>query len=193
MKKVLLAVMVMVGTVALAQKNHGDHKRGLTNSADRMKQDLSLSDDQYTKVKGINEKYASSYSAVRQDTSLTRGRAASKLNKLKTDREAELKKVLSAEQWTKWTSNDRNGRHGLSADRMKQKLSLSDDQYNKVKAINEKYSSKYSSVQTEQEAELKKVLTPEQWATWTDLKAKKTDDHKGHHRGGHYRGRRHHG
>ena len=57
MKKVLLAALVMVGTIAFAQRKHGDHSGKQTNSADRMKQELSLNDDQYNKVKAINEKY----------------------------------------------------------------------------------------------------------------------------------------
>jgi len=177
-------MLVMVSTVAFAQKKHGgDFHNGKTNSANRMKQELSLSDDQYNKVKAINEKYASKYSAVRQDTSLTRGRASSKFRSLKTEQVAELKEVLTADQWTKWTAQ--KNKHTLSADRMKQQLSLSDDQYNKVKALNEKYVAKYSTVKTEQDTELKKVLTPEQWTKWNDLTAKRTQGHRSHgrHRG----------
>lgn len=192
MKKVLLAALVMVGTVAFAQKKHGgDFHNGKRNSAERMKQELSLTDDQYNKVKALNEKYASEFSAIRQDTSLTRGRAKSKMNSLKTERKAELKKTLTSEQWTKWTAH--KSREAVSADRMKQALSLTDDQYSKVKAINEKYVAKYSTVKTEQEADLKKVLTPEQWKKWNDLSAKRLhgykDYPKNHHRGDHDRNR----
>jgi periplasmic protein CpxP/Spy len=84
------------------------------------------------------------------------------------------------------------------ADRMKKELLLNDDQYSQVKSLNEKYSERYAavrkdtsltrgrtmskmkSIRTEQETELKKILTPDQATKWNALKAKRQEERKDH-------------
>ena len=69
-----------------------------------MKKELSLSDDQVGKMKAIGTKFAQRHAAIRKDTALTQGTARKEMQKVRTERETELKGVLTAEQWTKYTA-----------------------------------------------------------------------------------------
>jgi protein CpxP len=105
----MLAVLVMAGSAALAQhrgygsKDDHDPKERAAKSAERMKKELSLSEDQFSKVKTSNEKFSERYAAIRKDTSLTRGKTMSKMKSVRTEQETELKKILTSDQWTKWS------------------------------------------------------------------------------------------
>ena len=88
------------------------------------------------------------------------------------------------------------------SDKMKTELSLNDEQYGKVKGIYEKFGNsqlqvwkdtsltrgtfhkRVEKLRTDQEVQLKGVLTDAQWTKWTALKAAKKDERmKKHHRG----------
>jgi protein CpxP len=111
-KNVMLVVLVLISAVTFAQKgesNHGgkrdhDAKARTTRMADHMKKELSLNDDQYSKVKSLGEKYSERYAAVRRDTSLTRGRTMSQMKKIRSEQETELKTILTSDQLTKWNA-----------------------------------------------------------------------------------------
>jgi len=129
MKKsvMLVALLLMMSTVMFAQRGH---RRGVPNKAkatpeamaarraDRMKAEVSLNDDQYTKVKAIYLKFAESQSKVRQDTTLTKEASRAETKKLMDASEAEIKTVLTPEQQTKWAEfrktqrDQRGGRRG---------------------------------------------------------------------------------
>ncbi|CAN5399656.1 hypothetical protein BH10BAC4_BH10BAC4_02720 [soil metagenome] len=104
MKKYMMAAgLIAVSTVIFAQRHNGDHGASPTKRAEKMKAELSLSEDQYTKVKTINEKFAASHIKLKSDTALTVGTARKQREKLKTDHQAQLKSVLTEAQWTKWS------------------------------------------------------------------------------------------
>jgi periplasmic protein CpxP/Spy len=103
-KYMMVAGLMAVSTIIFAQRHKGDHGASPTKQADKMKTELSLSDDQYAKVKAINEKFAASHVKLRSDTALTVGTAHKQREKLKTDHQAQLKSVLTEVQWTKWSS-----------------------------------------------------------------------------------------
>jgi len=119
-KNLMLAVLVLISAVTFAQKGKHSHdpKERATRSADHLKKELSLNDDQYAKVKSLNEKYSERYAAVRKDTSLTRGRTMSQMKSIRGERETELKKILTPEQVTKWDAlkakrqEERKNHHG---------------------------------------------------------------------------------
>jgi Spy/CpxP family protein refolding chaperone len=104
MKNLMLVVLVLISAVTFAQKGRGHHdpKERATKRADHMKKELSLNDDQYAKVKSLNEKYSERYAAVKKDTSLTRGRTMSRMKSIRSEQETELKKILTPDQATKW-------------------------------------------------------------------------------------------
>ncbi len=105
-KNLMFVALVLMSAVAFAQKGkhgHGhDPKERAARMADHLKKELSLNDDQYAKVKSLNEKYTERYRAVRKDTSLTRGRSMSQMKRIRGEQETELKKILTPEQTTKW-------------------------------------------------------------------------------------------
>ena len=103
-KNMMLAGLMMVSTIIFAQHHKGDPSGMAEKRSEKMKTELSLTDDQYGKVKAINEKYAASYSKLRSDTSLTIGTSRKKMVKLRTDQEAQIKSVLTEAQLTKWTA-----------------------------------------------------------------------------------------
>ena len=116
-KNMMLAGLIMMSTIVFAQHPNEDRAGMATKRADKMKTQLSLSDDQYAKVKVINEKFAASHVALRKDTSITIGTSEKRREQLKKDHEAQLKKVLTDAQWTKWTAlratrSDDKKKHG---------------------------------------------------------------------------------
>ena len=83
--------------------------------ADRMKTEVSLSDDQYTKVKAIFVRFSEDQAKVRNDSTLTRDASREQTKKLMDATEAEVNKVLTPAQQTKWaeykkTQQDRRGK-----------------------------------------------------------------------------------
>jgi hypothetical protein len=120
-KNLMLVVLVLISAVTFAQKGRHNHdpKERAARHADHLKKELSLNDEQYAKVKSLNEKYSERYAAVRKDTSLTRGRTMSQMKSIRGERETELKKILTSEQVTKWEAlkakrqeERKNYRHG---------------------------------------------------------------------------------
>lgn len=124
-KSVMLIALLLMSTLMFAQK--GQHRGGpkgkaspeamATRRADRMKTEVSLSDDQYTKVKAIFVKFTEGQAKVRQDSTLTRDASRAETKKLMDATEAELKTVLTPEQQTKWAEakkaqRDRRGKGG---------------------------------------------------------------------------------
>jgi hypothetical protein len=95
------------------------------------------------------------------------------------------------------------------SDKMKTELSLNDEQYGKVKGIYEKFGSnqlqvrkdtsltrgtfhkRMEKLKTDQDVQIKSVLTDVQWTKWTTLKTTRQDQGmKKHHRGGYHDGHR---
>ena len=124
----MLAGLMMVSTIIFAQHHKGDRSDRAGKGAEKMKTELSLSDDQYAKVKAINEKYAASYSKLRSDTALTVGTSHKRMKQLHDDQQTQIKSVLTKEQLTKWTAmkakrdedrkNHKRGKgHGTKSDK----------------------------------------------------------------------------
>lgn len=124
-KNVTLAVLMIVSTVIFAQKRDHDHKGHdpkdrAAKSAEQMKKELLLNDDQYAKVKSLNEKYYQKYSALRKDTSLTGGRTMNRMKTIRGQQETELQTILTSEQLAKWNalkSKQQEERKNQSKDR----------------------------------------------------------------------------
>ena len=114
-KNVMFLGLMMVSTIILAQGQKRDsHATG--RQSDYLKKELSLSDDQVAKVKAIRMKFAERHSAIRKDTSLSQGTARKQSMNLRAEQETELKGVLTADQWTKYTAmkakrGEGRGRH----------------------------------------------------------------------------------
>ncbi|NOT75114.1 MAG: hypothetical protein HOP08_09320 [Cyclobacteriaceae bacterium] len=115
-KNLILAGMMMVSTIIFAQ--HGKHAPSAKTGKklEKLKTELLLTDDQYVRVKAINEKFAASYTKLKKDTAMSVGTSQKQHVKLRTDQEAQIKSVLNEPQLAKWNSmtKKKNGRgkHG---------------------------------------------------------------------------------
>ena len=96
--------MMVMSTMVFAQHHKADPKAIATRTTDRMKKALLLNDDQYAKVKAVNEKFIESSLQVRRDTALTQGIARNQQKQLRTDHQSQLKQILTDEQWSKWST-----------------------------------------------------------------------------------------
>ena len=188
--RMMVVVMAMLMSSALfAQgRKHGGPHRGEHN-ADKMKSALNLSDEQYTKVKSINEKYAVKFSEFRKDT-VARKHNRDAMKSLRTERENEISSVLTPDQKTKWNAHreeqkrkhtEKRRDHEARVKAMKAELALTPEQEAKLKASNEKFGGKLKGwhdaqrkenhgeiqkLKTEHEAEVKSILTPDQFEKW---------------------------
>lgn len=140
-KSVMLMILMAASTAMFAQRHYGDGKGRADRFNDYMKKELSLTDDQYAKVKTINQTFADRFKTVRKDSSLSRESSRTEMKKIHTEHEAALKGVLTDKQYAQWTAlkENHNGDHGAHAEYMKKELSLNDDQYSKVKAIDKTF------------------------------------------------------
>lgn len=103
-KNVMLAALMLVSTFIFAQrKPHHDNKKGHERHAEHLKKSLLLTDDQYTKVKSINENFAKQFKAIRKDTAMTQGAARAQTKKMREEQKTQMRSVLNEPQWAKWT------------------------------------------------------------------------------------------
>jgi hypothetical protein len=101
-KSVMFLAVMMTSSIIFAQRHQGDPNG--TGRSERLKKELSLSDDQYSKVKAIKIKFAERQASIRKDTSLTQGMAQKQMKNLRSEQETELKSVLTADQWNKYAA-----------------------------------------------------------------------------------------
>jgi hypothetical protein len=112
MKKFMVLIVCMMASTIIFAQRHGSDKDKGGKHAEKMKTMLSLNDDQVARIKVIDEKFKASHVKLKSDTALTVGTMHNKMQKLKTEREAELKGVLTETQWTKWTTEkEKRGGH----------------------------------------------------------------------------------
>ncbi len=166
--------------------------------AERMKTELGLDDVQYKAVKAINEDHAAKLSKVWHDSTMSKDTKHQQMKALHNEREAALKKVLSAEQHKKLAANrsEQRTKHGARmagprgdfTERMQKELSLTDEQTQKIKAINREFGQQFRSLRNdstiskedntarikqlrdEYQKKLKTVLNEEQFNKWEKLK-----------------------
>lgn len=121
-KNLMLIALLLMSTLMFAQRgSHQGGPKGKPNPeamaarrADRMKTEVSLTDEQYTKVKAIFVKFSEDQAKVRKDSTLTRDASREQTKQLMEATEAEVNKVLTPAQQTKWaeykkTQQDRRG------------------------------------------------------------------------------------
>src|SRR5450755_3373736 len=88
-KHVMLMALMMMSTMIFAQRHKPDPKAMADKRTDKMKTELSLNDDQYSKVKTINENFALRHVQLRRDTSLTVGTVRNQMKKLRTEHQTQ--------------------------------------------------------------------------------------------------------
>lgn len=209
-KSLMLGVWMMAATLVMAQPRSKDAHQHSGRNAEKMKTELSLDDEQYASIKKINEKYAGRHLMLRRDSTLERDQKLVEMKALRADRKKEVDAVLTPDQKTKWAAyrearaekiksrmSERQARH---AGRMKEALSLTDEQQARMKAARETFKEKAEEArnnpnfsETEKRSEIKKlksvheetvksILTEEQFKKWTEFKTKNPGKHRLKHR-----------
>jgi len=194
---------MMMTTIIFAQR-HANVRKGMHNSAEELKTELSLNDAQYAKVNDLNQKFTSQMQALRSDSSKARDTRREEMKNINVERKSEMKKILTEKQYTQWTALQerrkdeamQNKPNGTQADRMKKDLLLTDDQYVKIKTIDQNFGVRFKTLRDDsvserksvradmknlkmqRDAEIKQVLTPDQYTKWTAQKAEKKNQKK---------------
>ena len=101
-KMMLVVAMLLVSTQIFAQNGNRDPQQMVQRQTERMTERLSLTADQTAKVLEINKNLAEKMQAARNSGELTADNRSAFRKKQGEERDVELKKVLTEEQWTKW-------------------------------------------------------------------------------------------
>jgi Spy/CpxP family protein refolding chaperone len=87
-----------------AKRHRSDVKKSRGDHALSMQKNLSLSDEQTSKIKAIDQEFASKFRALRQDSTLARDDSHEKAKSLREEYRSKTKAVLTDEQFQKWQS-----------------------------------------------------------------------------------------
>jgi Spy/CpxP family protein refolding chaperone len=103
----VFAGLMVMGIVTFGQGWSGRHHGSAMASrgVDKMKSELSLTDDQVAKVKAINDKFTKSFEELRKDTTITIAASRAKARKLIADQRSQVNGVLTPAQQTKWAEH----------------------------------------------------------------------------------------
>lgn len=120
MNKVLFPAMFMafslISVASFSQQAKPDPEARAKKISEKMKTELSLSEDQYAKVYDINLKYSRQMSGLRHEASEDRKEKMNAFRELNKGKQEELKAVLSEEQMSKYQDLQKKmkhkGRHG---------------------------------------------------------------------------------
>ncbi len=188
----------MIAGMVLFSQAQGDSSLS-DRRLEKLKTELSLSDDQVAKFKEANEKFRTGQMRLRGDTSLTRAELMAERKKMFEAREQELARIFTKEQHAKWMAmKPQQGRQPGHSDqrenymeRMKRTLGLNDEQVGKINVINEDISKRFKelrsdttatkgahtkalrSISEERNARMKEVLTEEQYVKFREMEARR--------------------
>jgi len=198
-KITLVALFALFAFQFAAQAQGHAHGHGKKHKAQemaqRLKEDLDLTDEQAEKVKAAAKAHRQKMKAARE-VNAGNHKAMREARKAAHEAfEAELKTILSEEQFAKFQAHKEEmqspeSRAERRADRMAEELKLSDAQAEKVEAL---IKSKIEARQADREKhkaereafekEMKAILTPEQYEAFLKMKEEKREKRKGR-RGG---------
>src|ERR1700690_2487608 len=124
-KNVMFVVMMVASVVTFAQRPQGDVVEMADKVAGRLKNELSLKDDQYAQVRAITEKFAESHAILRAQTGMSMATLHSTLKSLNVEQQAQMRTVLTDDQWILYTAlkAKRAGDWKEHKERMSDKLS----------------------------------------------------------------------
>ena len=100
-----------------------DRKAKMKQHAD----DLGLSAEQKTKMKEIGQSLKGKMKAIKSDEALTKDQKRAQVGEVAKQHEADVKAVLSAEQYTKWEAKAKERRAKMKAYRGKKGGKAGDD------------------------------------------------------------------
>lgn len=189
----LIMLMALVSLNVLGQRN-----RNLLPDEEqlaKMKTELSLTEDQVTRLQMINETFQEEGVLLNADTTMSAGQVAAENTRILRERNAGIRTVLTKDQFSRWMaikkeqSTQRGGARAASQDnlqQMKTALGLSDEQLKSIMAINAKMSGEFRKLRADtvisredrtgelkkimanRNAKIKKVLTEEQYVKFLE-------------------------
>lgn len=113
MKKLVMVLIsaFMVSSIALAQnRQQMSAEEMASKQTDRMSECLSLSNDQKSKIKALNLKYAKKHQETRQQNKAVREAKRAEMQKLQEQKDAELKTILTDEQFKQYKEKEKKGK-----------------------------------------------------------------------------------
>jgi len=154
----------------------------------RMATELKLTPDQTEKLKQLNIQTVQHMATMKEASTGGKMDSMKALASLEEQRRAELGKFLTPDQMKKYAKVQRQDLAMLRTERMAYALKLNSDQTKKIDKINLTLLEQYSKAKTaptrmemgrkmreandKHEADVKKVLTPEQWQGYQSMKSK---------------------
>ena len=188
MKKILLAAMMLIVVHQAISQERGRPLR-TEHQAVRMKEALSLTDEQFARVKAVNDEFRAAQSGLLSDTTLTKEQLLAERKEAMDARETAIRKVLTEEQYAKWDSLKKGDTDRVAARRpaqnpveeMRKALDLSDEQVKEVVKLNADVTGAFRKVSAdtamtrpamavamkkiadERRAGMKKILTEQQF------------------------------
>ncbi len=196
----MLSAAILCSASVLAQRNSSETMADRQMA--RMKTELSLTDDQASRLAKANKEFRESHAQIFRDTSLTRQAMMTKGKALAEDRERKIKEILTKEQYDKWMNSKpavRSGRtdarqgHRSGIHGMKTSLGLSDDQSAQMTRIHAEMMDKFrelradttltreartkeqKQIMEQRRSSVKKVLTEEQYEKFLAIEKKRIE------------------
>jgi hypothetical protein len=196
-KNAIMCVMMVISLNVFAQEKNDPTMN--ERHAAKMKSELSLTDEQFNNIKALDEKFRMDQAKLRADTALTRESIMTARKKMQSEREKQIKQILSKEQYAKWMSmthrqpqpsRQRESTSDLVAE-MKNELGLNEDQVKKLKTINDMMTNQFRKLRSdttttaqnkgqairaameERNAKVKELLTEEQYEKFVAFERQK--------------------
>lgn len=195
MKKVFLSLAILAyisltATVDAQNSRHGEH---------RLSKELNLTADQQQKIKSANKNFRAKTKELRAKSDLSKEEKQLKRNELREEQRLAINNILTPDQQTKFKELQKKNKKGTEnknrviakhskrgqdmkmrahrGDRMRD-LNLTDDQKQKIKALNEEYRTKNKEIAQQHRDALNKIYTPEQQAKIKDMRSDLRKDRK---------------
>jgi len=204
----VILALAIAGKIAVAQRGSGrqmDPEKRAANRTEALAKKLGFTPGQKEQLKDLNLRYAQKQFDASEKMKTQR-------KAIRIEKSEALKRILTPEQVAQWDKmkSERTGRRGTGrqhvdsearaasrTQHMTSKLSLSPEQADKVKSINESFAKQHDTIRdeaaayrkamqksmkklrSEQLAALKEVLTPEQFEKLQMRMTRRKADHRG--------------
>lgn len=202
-KKIFLFTLaVMLSANLFAQRGSGTTM--FERRLERMKEELSLSEEQVKRLTEANEKFLQEHSKLRTDTTLTRSERMERQKGLMETREKSLKEILTEDQYKQWMASGpgsnrqpaQQRRRVSPIEQLKTEVGVSEDVARKIMAINTSAARQMQSLRsdttmtdderkkarqkvTDDRVEsLKKIMTKEQYEKFVAYEKKRVMVHR---------------
>lgn len=193
MKRLLLSFAILM-CLSLAVGVNAQNVKKKEGQRSPITKGLNLSADQQQKMESIHKDFGDKMKELRENSALTKEDKQSKMKDLRDLQIAEINKILTPEQQSKMKEvqgkrvgrdirrsgmNDRANKEMKSRreNRLKE-LNLTEDQKEKIKAINEDFRTKSKELADKHREALGQVYTPEQQQKLKDLKFNESRDYR---------------